>query len=57
MWLRRSISPGVLLLPLLCAAESQVGALNAGARRLNAAAHVDFKIIIPNALSLEIPAV
>ena len=51
--LARSICSLCLLLPWVAAADSQV-ATAAGAA--HASAHLDFKIVIPGVLSLEIPA-
>jgi hypothetical protein len=41
------------LLPLCLAAESQIAA-NGSGRQLSAAAHVDFRIIIPRVLALDV---
>ena len=41
------------LLPLCLAAESQIAASGSG-RKLSAAAHVDFRIVIPRVLSLDV---
>jgi hypothetical protein len=44
----------MLLPPLPAAAESQVQ--TGAGRRLTASAHVNFKIVIPNTLSMDVPS-
>ena len=49
----RLTTAAALLLPLLAAADSQMQAGAAG-KKFSATAHVDFKIIIPQVLSLDV---
>ena len=54
----RPMSVAALLLPLLAGAESQIDVGSAApraARPLTATAHLNFKIVIPPVLSLDIP--
>ncbi len=56
--LSRTMSIAALVLPLLAAGESQFDVESAApraARPLAAAAHLNFKIVIPQVLSLDIP--
>jgi len=52
---RAALAGSALVLPLLAAADSQT-ASGAGRAALRAAAHVDFKIVIPRMLSLDLAA-
>jgi hypothetical protein len=50
---RAALASGVLLLPWLAAADSQIeGAV--GRAKLRATAHVDFRIVIPRVLALDV---
>jgi hypothetical protein len=53
---RAALAGGVLLLPWLAAADSQPQG-GVGAKTLRASAHVDFRIVIPRMLALQVDGV